>query len=335
MSIGEEQRRFNWIHLYCDALRWAVVNEVADGEYQQIVEFQDVVNGLCCWWSDTLQDGDLKQYIRSKRGRGCYWSSLLQYDFCYLYDLETELWGANFDQFVSRDAPNDKVALEPFRFVLLFYLVERQLKLILAHLFYLNYEQRNFSHARIRDAGYAHLFEQERLARWFPYPFNLCALTNRLDSGANEHSQHGGYGFIGNHFTVVGKDHYNEVLESALRRAVTWQRERHATQGQRPKAGSIRTYFFDPMWRYSETYRYRLPLACDYIRQNPFYWALNLRWVGSAFLTIIELWLYTFSARLMRDLWDIYAQQSKSPVLQEIQMLRWQAIQNARCQTLL
>ena len=335
MSITEEQRRFNWIHLYCDALRWTVVNEVTYGEYWRVEKFQDLADGLCQWWLNALQDNELKQYINSKRGRGCYWSPLLQFDFWYLYDLEAELWGANFDQFVGRDVPDGNIALEPFRFVLLFYLIERGLKLVLAHLGFLDYEQSNLSHARIRDAGYSHLFEQESLSRWFPCPFNLSALTNRIDCGASDFARHQAYSFIGSHFSVVGKKHYTEILEGALRRATVWQRKRHTSQGQRPRVGSIRAYFFDPMWRYSETYRYRVPLASEYARQNPFYWGLDLRWVGSAFICVLELWLYTFNARVVREVWDTYSQQSKSPVLQAIQLPRWQAIRDTHCQTLI
>jgi len=335
MSISDEQRRFNWIHLYCDALRWALVNEVTAGNYGEIVTFQDFVDSLCEWWLVILQDNDLRRWIAAKRGRGCYWSPLISCDFRYLYDLEAELWGANFERFLDRNVINKDVALEPFRFVLLFYLIERALKLALAHLRFLNYEQEKLSHARIRDAAYAHLFEGEQLARWFPFPFNLAALTNRFIHGNADCSRHQGYRFVGSHFTVVGKTHYTQVLESALRRAVAWQRHLHTHRGRRPPRGSILAFFFDPLWRYSESYRYRVPIACDYIRQNPFYWGLNLRWLGSAFLCIIELWLYTLSARLIREVWNTYAQRSRSPVLQAVQLPRWQTIRDASLQTLI
>jgi hypothetical protein len=205
----------------------------------------------------------------------------------------------------------------------------------LAHLNFLDYERRDLSHARIRKLAYAHFFEQECLAHWFPFPFNLVALTNRLVHGDVDCSRHQRYSFVGRHFTVVGKTHYTEVLESALRQAVTWQRDLHTNRGQRPRRGSIRAFFFDPLWRYSESYRYRVPLAGDYIRQNPFYWGLNLRWLGSAFLGIVELWLYTINAQLIREMWDTYAQQSRSPALQAIQSPRWRTILDARPQTLI
>lgn len=335
MSVSNEQRRFNWIHLYCDALRWALVNEVTAGNYREIVTFQDIVNGLRRWWLVVLPNDDLRRWVAAKRGRGCYWSSVLSCDFWYLYDLEAELWGANFDRFLDRNAISDDVALEPFRFVLLFYLIERALKLLLAHLCFLDYELGNLSHARIRNAAYAHLFERECLARWFPFPFNLAALTHRLVHGDADCLRHRAYGFVGNHFAVVGKTHYTQVVESALRQAVMWQRDRHTNRGQRPPRGSIRAFFFDPLWRYSESYRYRVPLASDYIRQNPFYWGLNLRWLGSAFLCIIELWLYTLSARLIGEVWDTYAQQSRSPTLQAVQLPRWQTIRDASPQSLI
>jgi hypothetical protein len=70
-----------------------------------------------------------------------------------------------------------------------------------------------------------------------------------------------------------------------------------------------------------------VPGAADYLRQNPFFWSLNLRWLGSTLVGLMELWLYTLSAQRMRTLWQTYAQQSRSPALQAIQIPRWQAIQ--------
>lgn len=328
MSFTAEQRRFNWIYCYCDALRLALVNEVAEGRYTRLTTFQQLAGAEASWWRTTLADDEeLRRWLAHKRGRSCYWSPLLACDFYYLYDLEAELWGPDFRRFLNQTRPDSAVTLEPFRFVLFFYLAERALKLMLAHLGFLNYEQAKASHARIRDAAYNHFFEQARLARWFPFPFNLTALSRRLVCGHDDWRRHQDYRFAGGHFALVRKTHYTEVLESALCQAVSWQRERHTQQGQPPRPGALPAYFFDPLWRYSESYRYRLPLADDYLRQNPFYWNLNLRWLGSALLTLVELWLYTLSAQRLRQLWETYARQSHSPVLPTIQSPRWQAIQ--------
>jgi hypothetical protein len=330
MSFNAEQRRFNWIHAYCEAMRLALVNELTEGQPARIATLPQLGESACAWWLAMLAgDEELRRWLAHKRGRGCYWSALLAHDFYYLYDLEAELWGANVAQFLDCTRPNQQVALEPFRFVLLFYLIERALKLLLAHLGFLNYELGKHSHARIREGAYAYLFEQAHLARWLPFPFNLTALSRRLVHGYTDFIRHAGYKFNRHHFSVVGKAHYTDVLESALCQAVSWQRERHTNQGHPPALGSIQAFFFDPLWRYSESYRYRLPLAGDFLRQNPFYWSLNLRWLGSALLELIELWLYTLSAQHMRELWHTYAQQSRSPTLPAIQLPRWQAIQAA------
>lgn len=335
MSFTAEQRRFNWIHCYCDALRWAFVNELTAGDYTRIATFQQLAGAEVAWWRTTLaNDSELRRWLAHKRGRSCYWSPLLAYDFFYLYDLESELWGADFQRFLDQTRPDQLVALEPFRFVLFFYLTERALKLMLAHLGFLPYEQAKPSHARIRDAAYSYLFAQTFLARWFPFPFNLTALSKRLVHGHNDWLRHQRYPFTGSHFEMVGKTHYTQVLESALCQAVSWQRERHTQQGQSPRPGTLPAFFFDPLWRYSESYRYRLPLAGDYLRQNPFYWSLNLRWLGSTLLGLVELWLYTLSAQRMRTLWQSYAEQSRSPALQAIQLPRWQAIRQSGPQIL-
>jgi hypothetical protein len=328
MTISD-QRRFTWIHLFIDAMRLGLVNEITGGSYRRISNIQDVEDGICDHWNAFLDDALLRQWLVAKRGRGLYWSGLMQRDLFYLYDLEAELWGFNYVKYLDQTSPDEDVQLEPFRFVLLFYLVERSIRLFLGHLKFLDYTSSAISHSKIRNSLYTHLFDQDVLIRWFPFPFNLSALTTRVVTNNYDFCRHKDYGCIGNHYSVVGHDHYADIICSSLRRAVSWQRKRHTN----PKPGSIKAYFFDVLWRYSETYRYRVPLASDYLRENPFYWGLNLRWLGSAFILIIELWLYTLCARKIRLAWDVYSQHAKSSFFQNVQGNRWEKICDTRCQT--
>ncbi|GIK39475.1 MAG: hypothetical protein BroJett011_33080 [Chloroflexota bacterium] len=41
------------------------------------------------------------------------------------------------------------------------------------------------------------------------------------------------------------------------------------------------------------------------------------------------MWLYTLSAQRLRETWQTYSQQSRSPALQAIQLPRWQAIRRS------
>ncbi|HEX9921474.1 MAG TPA: hypothetical protein VGD99_02320 [Anaerolineae bacterium] len=47
--------------------------------------------------------------------------------------------------------------------------------------------------------------------------------------------------------------------------------------------------------------------------RNPYYWGLNLRWLGSALIGLVELWLYTLSARQLREVWGSYASPAGAP----------------------
>lgn len=334
MSLSHEIRRFNWIRIYCDAMRWALVNELTAGHYARIATFQTLIETEGQWWLERLtRDEELRHWLAHKRGRGCYWSPEMRHDFFYLYDLEAELWGANFAHFLDCTVEHKDTGLEPFRLVLLFYLVERSLKLLLGHLRFLNYDEPKHSHAHIRETAYTHLFGRTHLARWVPFPYNLTALSKRLVHGHDDTLRHLRYGFAGT-FTIVGKTHYVQVLESTLCQAVTWQRERHTQRGQRPPRGKLHAFFFDPLWRYSESYRYRLPLADEYVRNNPYYWGLNLRWLGSALIGLVELWLYTLSARHLREVWSSYARQSRAAALPVVQLPRWHAIRDQQPQLL-
>jgi len=336
MSIYEAERRFTWIHLYCDAVRWAISNELTNGSYDRILYVQDLIYAAVDWWVSALQhDTDLRRWIAVKRGHGCYFSPLLSGDFCYLYDLESELWGTNWHLYINRRSVNDGVTLEPFRMVLLFYLVERAMKLLLAHLRFLDYERNDITHSAIRERAFEALFGHHQMARWMPFPLNLTALTTRVDHGGTDFDHHRSCGFVGNHFSVVGKQHYVDLLESTLCQAAKWQRKRHTTQNHRPPRGSIRGFFFDCLWHYSESYRYRVPLASAYVRNNPFHWGLNMRWLGTIFITVVELWLYTISASAMRTIWETYCQKTTSPIFQGVQQYRWRYIQEQRPQTLI
>ena len=55
MSANAEQRRFNWIHFYCDAMRWAVVNELVDGHYAVSVYALYYPSDLQQGWTSKLQ----------------------------------------------------------------------------------------------------------------------------------------------------------------------------------------------------------------------------------------------------------------------------------------
>jgi hypothetical protein len=54
MSLSHEIRRFNWIRIYCDAMRWALVNELTAGRYGRITTFQTLVEMEGQWWLERL-----------------------------------------------------------------------------------------------------------------------------------------------------------------------------------------------------------------------------------------------------------------------------------------
>ena len=306
MNIHSSEKRYNWISLYCDALKWGIVNEVTQGDYQNIQDLGNLTNYLLNWWKHQLGDQTLQNRIIRKRSGGLNNSSLIDLELCYLYDLEAELWSPNFSHFIDWYKPEVPTPLEPFKFVLLFYIVERAQRLLLSHLRYLNYEERSISHKTIRDCGFTHLYDQERLATWIPFPFNLTSLTTRITHGQADLARHRTYTFIGNHHLVVGKNHYTEILESALRHSVSWARK---LRPDLPR-GSIHSYYFDALWRYSESYRYRTPIATDYLRKNAFYWGFNNRWIATVFITLVELWIFTCNSNFIRKVWDGYSRHS-------------------------
>lgn len=335
--MQEEERRFNWIYLYLDAIRWSIVNEVSSGDFRQIVTIQDLLNAKNEWWINQLRsDVELQRWLKVKQSHGCSFLPAMRSDLHYIYDLEAELWGANWDKYFDWRTTDHGVYVEPFRMVALFYLIERILKLFLSFLKFYNYQRKDTSHATLRNVTFDSFFGTHKMNRWLPHPFNLTANTSNIKQGDESHQRHKAYSFSGNHYSVIRKTHYADVLHGALKQAAKHERERctNKKQNRRPKKGSIEGYFFDSFWHYSESYRYRIPLAGSYVRIHPFYWGLNIRWIGSFFVTLCETWMFSLSPAEMEACWSDYKQFPHSAILQDIQQFRWEKIKNSRPQDL-
>lgn len=332
--MQDEERRFNWIYLYLDAIRWGVVNDVSSGDFRQIVTIQDLLNAKNESWINQIRsDNELQKWLKSKQSHGCSFSPLMRSDLHYIYDLEAELWGANWDKYFDWRTTDHNVYIEPFRMVALFYLMERTLKLFLSFLKFYDYQRKDTSHATLRNATFDAFFKiHNKMEKWIPYPFNLTANTSRIKRGDADQQRHKTYSFSGNHYSVIGKTHYADALDGALKQAT--KRERKKRTNHRPKNSSIEGYFFDTFWHYSESYRYRIPLAGSYIRIHPFYWGLNIRWIGTFFVMLCETWMFALSPAEVDACWSDYKQFPHSAILQDIQQFRWEKIKNSRPQDL-
>lgn len=333
----EEERRFNWIYFYLDATKWGLLNEVTEGNHEQVFTIQETTDALNNWWMKNLRSNlDLQKWLHDKQSHGCTFYPQMRTDLHYIYDLEAELWGANWNLYCDRQKTDNGVYFEPFRLVLLFYLIERQLKVFLSFLRYYDYNRDDTSHSKLSKAAFKAFFTEAQMSHWLPYPFNLTALTNRIKRGDSAHFRHESYTYLGNHFSVVGKSHYSEVLASTLHQTAKWQRKRHTDQktGKRPRKGSIEGCFFDALWHYSESYRYRIPFGSSYVRKFPFHWGLNVRWIGTLFISICEAWMFSLSPAEIQACWSDYRQISTSPILQNVQSHRWNTIYASRPQDL-
>lgn len=319
--------------MFIDAVKWGFQNEVTYGHYENINTIADLAEHMKEWWAENvLADSDFHDWLNDRRSK-LKKGQEIDAEIMYVYDLETELWGPDHKKYSKFSLPDrsEGLALEPFRFVLLFYMYERSLRYLLLKLGYIRLSDTN-SHSSLRNRSYDLFFahEHQGLGRWMPYPFNLTALTNRIDHGHHDTDRHRRYSFKGEHFSVVKKSHYADVIESALRQATKWLRRRNGGKRSKPKPGTIKAFIFDGLWHYSESYRYRVPLASEYARKHPFYWNLNSRWIGYFWLGLLELLLFSLAPRRMKDLWENYQSLPKSPVTRDIQSTRWEIISGLR-----
>jgi hypothetical protein len=140
------------------------------------------------------------------------------------------------------------------------------------------------THWATRQTFWGLLFGARQFNDGWLFPVTATANTNAFVNGRPRAGMHAGY-FSGADFGYVNRGHYLEVLEGAFKGTTRWLREK-------PRANAF-AGFYDVLWHYSESFRYRDAAVSPFARQNPFFWNLGVRWIFGSLACVVELWLAT------------------------------------------
>jgi hypothetical protein len=306
-------KRFEWVWCVIAASRIALINEITDGKPRSVSTFNDYCHSFLKWWVARISaEPDLLNGLAKRRAVGLNDVDSVKAELINLYNWEWELWGVDHAEYLKTQRHRAESYFESFKVVNLFYLAERALTTLgyalgIGPLEYL-------SHSKLRHAVYQWLFEPRRetspLRAVFPYPFNVAALTTGIRVGADRHDHQKRYSSdsfgLGLGVRIGGATHTccTSIWETALKRAVRWYRDEKLRPSQRKRErGKFKAFFLDVLWHYSESFRYRLPLPhergiCSWQECNR-----NVRWLGSALLTLVDCILYTVFREDIFDFW--------------------------------
>lgn len=222
-----------------------------------------------------------------------------EYGVRYIFQLEAELWGANWEQYVGffPDPNDDYEPLQTFAFVHAFFLIERTLEL-----FAQSHEGDGGRRQRRRylfgwESGLFSTKYPESLAALGP-PFFLNADTRRVyclggrDQEWQALKRVAVTGPLKDFYNnTTGKDHFAEIIEAGF----VSTREKHLPKqfggrlvGQRRRRrleSQVRAYWYDVFWNYSESVRYHPISPDERAATKPFYWNRSIRWLASTAIT--------------------------------------------------
>jgi len=216
-------------------------------------------------------------------------------EILYLFHLEAELWGPNWERYIKffpDGRGNNFEIWETFRFVNAFFLIERWLY------FFIPREKRQSSRKTRRrflfgcENGVFSVWSPQLLSILGP-PFSLSANTvriiplegsvqlwNKFINGSVPEE------LVNFYENATEKKFPWEILEASfLRTRRNLLRLLNLNRKKVDNPRKIRAWWYDVLWRYSESIRYN-PLAISHIsRHHPFYWNRAIRWLTSLLIT--------------------------------------------------
>lgn len=289
-SSAEGEKRFDWINGFVAATLNATIESTG------------------CRLSGLTFQGLNQTYLKSVCDRIASVSSLppvhvTKEDLGYLFHLEGELWGADWDEYsgffppsITQDGP--KYFLQTFLFAHAFILVERWL-----HTLVLPAQLRSMG----RKGRRRELFGKDHGLLTVRYPdalgvlgspYNLLASSTTLmpiEVGATGRWATLRHATVPRSLrafyrSVTGYDHFADILEAAFKNCRTklpsliFGRGRRNASQRRMLRGS-KASWYDVMWAYSESIRYHTMCPSRNSLLRPFYWNRSVRWSTSIFIS--------------------------------------------------
>ncbi len=230
-------------------------------------------------------------------------------ELAYIFHLESELWGADAESYMTFFPTSDGAAyvLQSFSYVLSFFLLERCLALFLpaSSLQRGRRSRRRYLFGKrdgIFSVRHGHL-----LSAMGP-PFYLWANTMRASALCNSDWEALGNSSIPTplrkfYIATCKKEHFADIIEASFISA----RKKHLkkTLAKDKQLGfDVRAWWYDVLWNYSESVRYNPFLPAKIAQEAPYYWNRNIRWFTSLALTGL-LSMIGIKTRIVQEQWDI------------------------------
>ena len=235
----------------------------------------------------------------------------------YLFHLESELWDTDYRNYLTfyctTYPPN---LLQTFKFTHGFYLLERWLRAFIPPV---GTGRRN----RERDSLFHEntgLFtcNHNQCLESLGVPFSLLSSTSSVSSiGSGAWSTLAGisvpYRLRQLYIRLSGYADPVSIVEAGFKRT---RRKLAKRLGRRYNRG-LRSTWYDVMWHYSETVRYRAISPNSFSITQPFYWNRCVRWCSSLMATgMIEMASRSDGTNRISSLWQ--SAMSQNPILYSV-----------------
>lgn len=298
-NLGPE-RRWRWINGWLTAALHAALCEshIAPASQLRVKDFLTSYSVLLGNRPESLQ-------------RVAVCSKVEEWELAYIFHLEEEMWGPDWAEYATFYPPRSlgPKTLETFRFVLLFYIAERCLRL------FVDCAER---YRTARKGLRRKLFGKDEGLFTVRAPTLLCAMGAPfyLVGSTKRVRVIGGDGALWQtlrsgtiptklqqfYHAMTGKEHFADIVETALRRT----REDHLAKSLRKKKGEplprgTEATWYDVLWHYSESVRYN-----PFVPRNmtdSFYWNRTVRWFTSLLITGL-LWIASSAGAPVMPVWQ-------------------------------
>ena len=309
--FDEATQRWNWINAFLTAsLHAAIVN--LRQQPTPAFTFKDLMQkyiGRLCNALSKLPQSEIPPNSGEKD------------EIEYVFHLESEVWGNDWEcyfSFFDNSGQNQRI-LQTFGFVISFYAIERCLATFQPIQRRVNGTGRK---GRRRDLfGY----ENGIFSAQYPHisdlmgpPFYLRANTRRVEASSNSiqawqslKQKNVPPNLRAFYETTSGHAHFTNILETSL----ISTRKTHLPANLREKKQKrlhrqTRAWWYDVLWKYSESLRYNRVLPSRTAQEYPFFWNRSVRWFTSLTLTGL-LFIAAQNNPLVAQAWQsIYGQNS-------------------------
>ncbi|MDD5453311.1 MAG: hypothetical protein PHZ21_03405 [Candidatus Bipolaricaulis sp.] len=307
----ESSHRWNWINAFLTA----ALNAAIAHSSRTPGQIPETLGEFITDYVKTVRSGLRPPYPAITRKPG---------ELEYIFHLESELWGSDWKHYVRFFATEESRNCQPlqtFHFALAFFTIERCLALFLPD------EKKKWGE-RGRASRRRDLFGREHgvfsvncphcLEAMGP-PFFLCADGKQATA-------------VGTATTVWSKltqtpvppelrqfyratsryEHFAPILEAAFVRTHASHLPKALNKDKKPLPPGTRAWWYDVLWRYSESIRYGHLVPTSEACESPFFWNRSIRWFTS--LTITGLLTIAAAAEpSVAGIWE--SCRRKNPVL--------------------